>query len=151
MQIGVIGLGRMGSNIVRRLLGAGHRCVVLDKQPAPRTLSPGWRDPERSGACCRRARSPNRPSRRLCALMEPGDTLIDRGNSFYKYDNRRAANLGAKNIRYLDVGSNGGVWGFERRSLYTRFRSREAHIFGEKMLSAMHNKFGGHVEPGKRK
>ncbi len=87
----------------------------------------------------------------LGVLMEPGDTLIDGGNSFYKYDIRRAANLGAKNIRYLDVGSNGGVWGFERRSLYTRFRSREAHIFGEKMLSAMHNKFGGHVEPGKRK
>ena len=86
----------------------------------------------------------------LGALMEPGDTLIDGGNSFYKDDIRRAANLGAKNIRYLDVGASGGVWGFERRSPYTRFRSRQTHTFGEK-LSAMRNKFGGHVEPGKRK
>jgi 6-phosphogluconate dehydrogenase (decarboxylating) len=108
MQIGVIGLGCMGNNIVGRLLGAGHRCVVFD-------------------------------------------TLIDCGNSFYKDDIRRAANLGAKNIRYLDVGTNGGAWGFERRSLYTSFRSRQTHTFGEKLLSAMRNKFGGHVEPGKRK
>jgi 6-phosphogluconate dehydrogenase len=83
--------------------------------------------------------------------MEPGDTLIDGGNSFHKDDIRRAASLGAKNIRYLDVGTSGGVWGFERRSLYVRFRSRQTHTYGDKLLSAMRNKFGGHVEPGKRK
>jgi 6-phosphogluconate dehydrogenase len=87
----------------------------------------------------------------LGVLMEPGDTLIDGGNSFYKYDIRRAVNSGAKKICYLDVGTSGGVWGFERRSLYTRFRSRQSHTFAEKLLSAMRNKFGGHVEQGKRK
>jgi 6-phosphogluconate dehydrogenase len=129
MQIGVIGLGRMGSNIVRRLLGAGHRCVVFDKQPGPAEKLTGegaavGTDLKDLVARLERPRAiwimlpageiTEQTVAALAALMEPGDTLIDGGNSFYKDDIRRAAILEAKNIRYLDVGTSGGVWGFER-------------------------------------
>ena len=129
MQIGVIGLGRMGSNIVRRLLRAGHDCVVFDKQPAA-----GQKLAEEGASVGRDLKSLlaklDRPRAawimlpagavteetvtELGTLMEPGDTLIDGGNSFYKDDIRRAGKLAAKNINYLDVGTSGGIWGFER-------------------------------------
>jgi 6-phosphogluconate dehydrogenase len=129
MQIGVIGLGRMGSNIARRLLSAGYGCVVFDKQPAQAQKLAGegasiGSDLKDLVARLERPRAvwimlpageiTEQTVTELGALMEPGDTLIDGGNSFYKDDIRRAAILGAKNVRYLDVGTSGGVWGFER-------------------------------------
>ena len=103
MQIGVVGLGRMGANIVRRLTRGQHRCVAFDAdaavvrqlaakaRPAP-TASPIWwpssKPRARSGSCCRPARSPTRPSRRLARCCRPDDTVIDGGNTFYQDDVR---------------------------------------------------------------
>ena len=129
MQIGVIGLGRMGNNIVRRLLRAGHGCVVFDKQLAQGQKLAGegavvGSDLNDLVARLERPRAiwimlpageiTEQAVTELGRLMEPGDTLVDGGNSFYKDDIRRAAMLGAKNVRYLDVGTSGGIWGFER-------------------------------------
>jgi 6-phosphogluconate dehydrogenase len=128
MQIGMIGLGRMGADMVRRLLQNGHDCVVFDmKADAVETL-------EREGA--RGAQSivefvAKLPTPRVVWLMVPAavtdsmittlsplldrnDTIIDGGNSYYLDDIRRSAQLQAPGIRYLDVGTSGGVWGAER-------------------------------------
>jgi 6-phosphogluconate dehydrogenase len=128
MQIGMIGLGRMGADMVRRLLQNGHDCVVFDmKADAVETL-------EREGA--RGARSiedfvARLSTPRVVWLMVPAavtdsmittlspllirdDILIDGGNSYYLDDIRRSAQLQAPGIRYLDVGTSGGVWGAER-------------------------------------
>ncbi len=129
MQIGVIGLGRMGGNIVRRLQRGGHRCVVFDRHPAAvdALVAEGA-----SGA----ARLENLPAlleapravwvmlpageatestvRQLGALLQAGDIVIDGGNTFYRDDIRRAEALAEKGIRHVDVGTSGGVWGFER-------------------------------------
>jgi 6-phosphogluconate dehydrogenase len=91
MQIGIIGLGRMGGNICRRLIKAGHRCVVFDTDVKPRETVED-----------------------LGRLLEANDIVIDGGNSFYKDDIRRARKLAAKRIRYVDCGTSGGVWGIER-------------------------------------
>ena len=88
MQLGIIGLGRMGGNIARRLMLNGHTTVVYDRNTAfVDTLS---------------------------TLLEAGDTIIDGGNTFYKDDIRRAKNLSEKGLHYIDVGTSGGVWGLER-------------------------------------
>ncbi len=129
MQLGVIGLGRMGGNIARRLLRAGHGCVVFDQNPAAvaalaREGAGGESD--LSGVVARldkpRAIWLMLPAgeiteatvARLSEMMEGGDVIVDGGNAFYKDDIRRAQALAARGISYLDVGVSGGIWGFER-------------------------------------
>ena len=129
MQLGMIGLGRMGANMVRRLMTAGHECVVFDvsadavrpargrrrhgRRRRSRTSWPSW--PRRArladGAGRLRGRRARRPSQRC---SQPGDIVIDGGNSYYHDDIRRAATLKPAGIHYVDVGTSGGVWGLER-------------------------------------
>jgi 6-phosphogluconate dehydrogenase len=129
MQLGMIGLGRMGGNIVRRLMRAGHSCVVYDKSDdAVRGLADEGAAPSRDLADF--VHKLDKPRAvwvmlpagaithativELADLLEPGDTLIDGGNSFFQDDVRHAEMLNGKRIRYLDVGTSGGVWGLER-------------------------------------
>jgi 6-phosphogluconate dehydrogenase len=129
MQLGMIGLGRMGGNIVRRLMRAGHSCVVYDKSAdAVRGLASEGAAPSRDLAdFVHRLDKPRAvwvmlPAGaithativELADLLEPGDILIDGGNSFFQDDVRHAEMLNGKRIRYLDVGTSGGVWGLER-------------------------------------
>src|SRR5438105_668670 len=129
MQLGMIGLGRMGGNIVRRLIRGGHSCVVYDKSAdAVRGLAGEGAAPSRDLAdFVRQLEKPRAvwvmlPAGaithativELSGLLEPGDILIDGGNSFFQDDVRHAEMLNAKRIRYLDVGTSGGVWGLER-------------------------------------
>ena len=130
MQIGVMGLGRMGANIARRLMRHGHACVVYDRDPGAGAGAGGrgcgvGSQPGRSGegararrarcgSCCRLAPSRRQPSPSLAGLLAAGDTIIDGGNTFWKDDVRRAGELKAKGLHYLDVGTSGGVWGLER-------------------------------------
>ncbi len=128
MQLGMIGLGRMGANMVRRLIDRGHECVVFDMSPqAVAELS-------REGAVgstsvadlVGRLAKPravwlmvpaavvDKTIASLLPHLEPGDICIDGGNSYYVDDIRRAKELAPKGIRYLDVGTSGGVWGRER-------------------------------------
>jgi 6-phosphogluconate dehydrogenase len=129
MQLGMVGLGRMGANIVRRLMRAGHECAVHDANPAPgkALAAEGARDCADLKALVA-ALSPPRavwvmlPAgaategaiAELAGLLSPGDTIIDGGNTFWKDDIRRAATLREKDLTYLDVGTSGGVWGLER-------------------------------------
>ncbi|WP_262297871.1 phosphogluconate dehydrogenase (NAD(+)-dependent, decarboxylating) [Microvirga sesbaniae] len=129
MQLGMVGLGRMGGNIVRRLMQAGHAGVVYDRDPeavrglvregaagaetledlvakleAPRTvwlMLPAGRVTEET-------------VQQLAGLLEAGDTIIDGGNSFWQDDVRRAGQLRSRALHYIDVGTSGGVWGLER-------------------------------------
>ena len=132
MQIGMIGLGRMGSNMVRRLVRGGHRCVVHDTNPeAVRSIvadiPDGVEGAESISGLVGRLPAPRAvwimvpagsPTdsvvRELSGRMERGDVIVDGGNSYYKDDVRRAADLAAKGILYCDVGTSGGVWGIER-------------------------------------
>jgi 6-phosphogluconate dehydrogenase len=130
MQIGVIGLGRMGGNISRRLMKAEHSCVVFDVNVKPReqlakegaTAAGSLEDVVRALESKPRAvwvmlpagRITEEAVERLGNLLEPGDIIIDGGNSFYKDDIRRARKLAEKRIRYVDCGTSGGVWGIER-------------------------------------
>jgi 6-phosphogluconate dehydrogenase len=129
MQIGVLGLGRMGGNIVRRLVRHGHQCVVFDQNPAAvEALQGGGISAARDLADLVRRLAPPRvvwvmlPAgeatetavTRLGELLRPDDIIVDGGNSYYKDDVRRAQVLKAKGIRYLDCGTSGGVWGLER-------------------------------------
>jgi 6-phosphogluconate dehydrogenase len=129
MQIGIIGLGRMGANIARRLMRGGHACVVHDRDAGPgRLLSAEGAVPAASSAELVKALEKPRivwlmlPAgattegaiAELSGLLEAGDTLIDGGNTFWKDDVRRARELKAKGLHYLDVGTSGGVWGLER-------------------------------------
>lgn len=129
MQLGVIGLGRMGGNIVRRLTQKGHQCVVFDQNPAAIEAlvgqeTTGANDLEQLVTRLQKPRAvwvmlpageiTERTVTRLGALLGAGDVIIDGGNSFYKDDIRRAQALKAKGIRYIDCGTSGGVWGLER-------------------------------------
>ncbi len=128
MQLGMVGLGRMGANMVRRLLRGNHECVVYDR------ASQAVKDLAKEGAIG--ADSPSELVRKLekpraiwlmvpagavdatiaefAPLLEEGDILIDGGNSYYVDDIRRAKELAAKGIHHIDVGTSGGVWGLER-------------------------------------
>ena len=128
MQLGMIGLGRMGANIVRRLLKGGHQCVVFDSnQVAVNDLkgqgASGAGSLEDFVRCLAAPRAiwlmvpaavVDGLIEKLTPLLQPGDILIDGGNSYYIDDIRRAEALAARGIRYLDVGTSGGVWGLER-------------------------------------
>jgi len=128
MQIGIIGLGRMGANMARRLLRAKHQVAVYNRAVGP------IKDLEKEGATgassleefVGKLQAPRtvwlmipagfveQSITELTALLEPGDTLIDGGNSYYIDDIRRAEELLPKGIHYVDVGTSGGVWGLER-------------------------------------
>jgi 6-phosphogluconate dehydrogenase len=130
MQIGVIGLGRMGANISRRLMRAGHSTVVWDANPASvrglgsdgATPASGLADLVGKLSGARRAVWVMLPHGKitedtiaqLASMMAKGDIIIDGGNTYYKDDVRRGKELAAKGMRYLDVGTSGGVWGLER-------------------------------------
>jgi 6-phosphogluconate dehydrogenase len=129
MQLGVIGLGRMGGNISLRLMRAGHSCVVYDHSPdAVKKIAAGGATGAADLADLLRGLEKPRavwvmlPAGKitedtitaLAEHMEPGDTIIDGGNTFYKDDIRRAKKLAEKKIDYVDVGTSGGVWGLER-------------------------------------
>jgi 6-phosphogluconate dehydrogenase len=129
MQLGMVGLGRMGSNLVRRLMPAGHECVVYDvNADTVKELegegATGTGSLEELLAALEKPRAvwvmvPAGPvtERTVSALgagMEGGDVVIDGGNSYYRDDIARAAALSEKGISYVDVGTSGGVWGLER-------------------------------------
>ncbi len=130
MQIGMIGLGRMGSNIVRRLMTrGGHSAVVYDKSEKAvaeltREGARGAGDLKAFVAALEKPRLAwvmlpagaitEETIATLGELFEPGDTIIDGGNSFWQDDVRRAAALAKRGIHYVDVGTSGGVWGIER-------------------------------------
>src|SRR5205809_3044990 len=128
MQLAMIGLGRMGANMVRRLIKAGHECVVFDM--SPKAVADLAREKAiGASSLADLVRKLNKP--RAVWLMVPaavvdksiedvvphlerGDILIDGGNSYYVDDIRRARELAPKGINYMDVGTSGGVWGLER-------------------------------------
>jgi 6-phosphogluconate dehydrogenase len=128
MQLGMIGLGRMGANMVRRLLKGGHSCVAYDRSPkavddlakekavGASSLADFVKKLEKPRAVWLMvpAAFVDQSIADLVPLLEAGDTLIDGGNSYYIDDIRRAKELAAKQIDYLDVGTSGGVWGLER-------------------------------------
>jgi 6-phosphogluconate dehydrogenase len=127
MQLGVIGLGRMGGNIARRLMAAGHQCVVFDRDPKAGEALSGAIVAADLPDIVARLEAPravwvmlpagtptDETVRKLGDLMAAGDTVIDGGNSFYRDDIRRAADLKGRGLAYVDVGTSGGVWGLER-------------------------------------
>jgi len=128
MKIGMVGLGRMGSNMARRLLGAGHECVVFDVHPqaaqdlvkagatATRSLAElvGKLDKPRAIWIMVPAAVVESTLGDLVPLLAADDAVIDGGNSYYHDDIRRAETLGKSGIHYVDAGTSGGVWGFER-------------------------------------
>ncbi|MDB5592047.1 phosphogluconate dehydrogenase (NAD(+)-dependent, decarboxylating) [Enterovirga sp.] len=129
MQIGMIGLGRMGGNIVRRLMRGGHTAVVYDRSEAAvaalaaegATASTSLEDlvgkletPQTAWVMLPAGDPTDEAVMQLAELMQPGGTVIDGGNTFYKDDMRRAAALRERGLTYLDVGTSGGVWGLER-------------------------------------
>src|ERR1700751_5633471 len=128
MQLGMVGLGRMGANMVRRLLRGGHQCVVFDMSPkavsdmaaehaiGSSSLADLVKKLEKPRAVWLMvpAAAVDHTIADLLPALEPEDILIDGGNSYYIDDIRRAKELGPKGIHYVDVGTSGGVWGLER-------------------------------------
>jgi 6-phosphogluconate dehydrogenase len=128
MQLGMIGLGRMGANMVRRLMKGGHSAVVFDRSPeaVQALVKEGATGASSLGEFVKKLDKP----RTLCimvpaaivdstlealeGLLESGDTVIDGGNSHYHDDIARAKALSAKGLHYIDMGTSGGVWGLER-------------------------------------
>src|SRR5579875_3707695 len=128
MQLGMIGLGRMGANMVRRLMRAGHDCVVYDRdegnvQALARDGATGTSSRTEFVAALSAPRTVwlmipagavDGELAELVPLLESNDIVIDGGNSFYHNDIRRAEELRPQGIHYVDVGVSGGVWGLER-------------------------------------
>ena len=128
MQLGMIGLGRMGSNMVRRLLKGGHQCVVFDRSPKAveelaREQAVGTASLADFTAKLQKPRAvwlmvpaavTDVTIADLLPHLEAGDVVIDGGNSYYIDDIRRAKELAPRRLHYLDVGTSGGVWGLER-------------------------------------
>src|SRR5580658_3249866 len=128
MQLGMIGLGRMGANMVRRLLKGGHQCVVFDR--SPQSVNELVREKAEGSSSLqdlvKKLEKPravwlmvpaavvDKSIADLLPYLEAGDILIDGGNSYYVDDIRRAKELATKSIHYVDVGTSGGVWGLER-------------------------------------
>ncbi len=129
MELGIVGLGRMGGNISQRLMRAGHRTVVYDRNETVvhgladkgATASSGLADmvakltpPRAVWVMLPAGKITEATVADLAELLDSGDTVIDGGNTFYKDDIRRARELSAKGIVYVDVGTSGGIWGIER-------------------------------------
>ena len=129
MQIGIIGLGRMGGNIARRLMQGGHDCVVYDRDDKAVSTLAGEGAVAASGLADMKdkletprifwvmlpAGGPTEETvAEIAGMADEGDIVIDGGNSFYKDDIRRAARLAESGVEYVDVGTSGGVWGLER-------------------------------------
>jgi len=128
MQLGMVGLGRMGANMVRRLLRGGHQCVVFDMSPKAmdelvREKAEGSSSPRELVAKLSKPRAiwlmvpagvVDKTIADLRPYLEAGDILIDGGNSYYVDDIQRARDLAAMNIHHLDVGTSGGIWGLDR-------------------------------------
>src|SRR5262249_4765568 len=128
MQLGMVGLGRMGANLVRRLMRDGHDCVVYDvnKAPIEELSKEGANGAETLEEFVQKLEVPRaawvmvpagytgEPVEKLAALMEKDDVIIDGGNSYYHDDIKRAAGMNEKGIHYIDVGTSGGVFGLER-------------------------------------
>ncbi len=129
MQLGMVGLGRMGGNIVRRLLQAGHDCVAFDRDAAARAAlaKEGARDAADLNALVAGLSAPRAvwvmlPAgeateaavQELAGMLSPGDVIIDGGNSMWKDSVRRGAMLRARGLHFLDIGTSGGVWGLAR-------------------------------------
>ncbi|CAN5614570.1 decarboxylating 6-phosphogluconate dehydrogenase [soil metagenome] len=128
MELGMIGLGRMGSNMVRRLRRAGHQCVVYDIHPesVDALVKEGAVGAKSLEDFVKNLKSPravwlmvpagvvDSTLEKLIPLLEREDVIIDGGNSYYHDDLRRSAELKRKGIHYVDVGTSGGVWGSER-------------------------------------
>jgi 6-phosphogluconate dehydrogenase len=128
MQLGMIGLGRMGANMARRVIRKGHECVVFDM--SPKAIGELVKENAVGAASLRGLVAKLTPPRavwlmvpaavvdrtiaELVPLLQPGDILIDGGNSYYVDDIRRAKELASHSIHYVDVGTSGGVWGLER-------------------------------------
>jgi 6-phosphogluconate dehydrogenase len=129
MQLGMIGLGRMGANIVRRLMRNQHSCSVFDRDPAPgkalaaegahfagslQELVASLTAPRAVWVMLPAGAPTEQTIDALMPLLEPGDVIIDGGNTFWQDDVRRGASLAKKSLHYIDVGTSGGVWGLER-------------------------------------
>lgn len=128
MQLGMIGLGRMGANMVQRLMRAGHDCVVYDTDPdvVAALVKEGATGSTDIADFCAKLTKPraawimvpaavvDKIIDQLEPHLEPGDMIIDGGNSYYKDDIRHAKRLHAQNIRFVDCGTSGGVFGLER-------------------------------------
>lgn len=152
MQIGVVGLGRMGANMSRRLMRGGHTCAVFDLSPE------NVQKLEKDGAqgasslqdlvkklakprvvwCMVPAGKPTEDTvQTIASQMEDGDIIIDGGNSFYKDDIRRAADLKKRGIHYVDAGTSGGVWGIDRGYCLMVGASDEAFAVVEPIIKTL--------------
>lgn len=129
MQLGMVGLGRMGANIVRRIMRDGHSAVVYDRDPAavaalvrdgavgadsPADLVAKMTAPRNVWIMVPAGKITEDVVNELGGLLEPGDAIIDGGNSYYRDDIRRSAEMKPKGIHYIDCGTSGGVWGLDR-------------------------------------
>src|SRR6204780_944538 len=128
MQLGMIGLGRMGANMVRRLIKGGHECVVFDRSPesVAELAKQGAAGSSSLDEFLNKLKPPravwlmvpaavgDQTLKELASHMQKGDIIIDGGNSYYIDDIRRAEELQPRGIHYADVGTSGGVWGLER-------------------------------------
>jgi 6-phosphogluconate dehydrogenase len=129
MELGIVGLGRMGANIARRLMRDGHTCVVFDVDPdavsalegegatgagSLEDLAAKMSAPRAVWAMVPAGEITEKTVAAIAEQLESGDAVIDGGNSYYRDDIRRAAELGERGIDYLDVGTSGGVFGLER-------------------------------------
>lgn len=139
MQLGMIGLGRMGGSMVQRLLRGGHACVVFDSQPASiaALTKQGATGSASLGGFVEALAAPRaiwlmlpaavveKTISELVPLLQPGDLIVDGGNSHYVDDIRRARELNARGLYYVDAGVSGGVWGADRLPLtcFTIFSS----------------------------
>src|SRR6266849_10356598 len=175
MQLGMIGLGRMGGNIVRRLMRGKHDCVVYDKsaEAVGKLAADGAKDAPSVAALVAALTKPravwimlpagaitDETVTELAGLLAPGDCIIDGGNSFYQDDIRRAGALRPRGIFYVDVGTSGGVWGLERgycmmiggdRDVFQRLDPIFATLapgMGEVARTPGRDKIGGTAEQG---